>query len=277
MNRHLKFLAVPALVIGLAGCQYFPVPTPGGGTTTTTTKPPVVTTTTKPPVTTTKVPVTTTTKPPVTTTTKPPVTTTTAPAPVGHFNTLAPGSALPSEDTCAALVRKTAEKRPENATPNAKKGVGANSTYPRVTGNFVGTTDEIIQWAACKWGIDEDMVRAQVAQESSWRQSEIGDNGESFGLGQVRVGYHDSAFVNNNAKLSSAYNLDYTYGYWRDCFEGNMTWHNTVERGSTYAAGDAWGCFGSWFAGRWHTAPANDYINKVKALLAQRWWESPNF
>ena len=29
----------------------------------------------------------------------------------------------------------------------------------RVTGNFTGTTDMILQWAACKWGIDEDIVR----------------------------------------------------------------------------------------------------------------------
>ena len=45
---------------------------------------------------------------------------------------------------------------------------------------------EIIQWAACKWGIDEDIVRAQVIKESYWYQSTNGDNGESWGLGQVR-------------------------------------------------------------------------------------------
>ncbi|MBA2575194.1 MAG: hypothetical protein H0V05_00880 [Euzebyaceae bacterium] len=46
---------------------------------------------------------------------------------------------------------------------------------PRVTGNFTGTTDEIIQWAACKWGFDEDIVRAVAVGESSWRMSQLGD------------------------------------------------------------------------------------------------------
>ena len=59
---------------------------------------------------------------------------------------------------------------PTNATYNATRGTTANTAYPRVTGNFTGTTDEILQWAACKWGIDEDLVRAQVAIESWWDQ-----------------------------------------------------------------------------------------------------------
>ena len=65
--------------------------------------------------------------------------------------------------------------------------------FNRVDGDFAGTTDEIIQWAACKWGIDEDIVRAQVIKESCWYQSATGDNGESWGLGQVRAP-HPSAF-----------------------------------------------------------------------------------
>ena len=66
--------------------------------------------------------------------------------------------------------------------------------FDRVDGDFAGTTDEIIQWAACKWGIDEDIVRAQVIKESYWYMSAIGDGGESFGLGQVRDTAHQSAF-----------------------------------------------------------------------------------
>ena len=84
-----------------------------------------------------------------------------------------------------------------------------------MTGNFTGTTDEIIQWAACKWGIDEDLVRAQIAVESWWDQRAGGDltstqsnchpdvrttTGqcpESFGLLQVRYLYHASAFVDD--------------------------------------------------------------------------------
>ena len=45
----------------------------------------------------------------------------------------------------------------------------------RITGNFTGTTDEILQWTACKWGIDEDIVRAQAAKESWWQMTAKGD------------------------------------------------------------------------------------------------------
>ena len=195
----------------------------------------------------------------------------------GHFSTLPVGAALPSDAACAAAVRKTAEVRSDNATPNATKGTKANTTYPRVTGNFTGTTDEIIQWAACKWGIDEDVARAQIAKESWWHMSAVGDNGESFGLGQVRTTAHQSAFVDDNAKRSSAYNVDYTYAVWRTCFEGGFDWLNTVERGGTYAAGDMWGCTGVWFSGRWLTAPANQYIAEVKDYLNQKIWTTSGF
>ena len=154
----------------------------------------------------------------------------------GASSTLPVGAALPSGAECAARVRPAAEIRPENAAANANRGSRANantrtdwSGFNRVDGDFAGTTDEIIQWAACKWGIDEDIVRAQVIKESYWYQSTNGDNGESWGLGQVRDTAHQSAFQYSvNARTSSAYNLDYTYASWRACYEGVYTWLNTV-------------------------------------------------
>ena len=98
--------------------------------------------------------------------------------PGGRFETLPVGATLPSDATCAALVRDAPEIRPANATFNQTRGQ-QNPALPgyfgRVTGNFVGTTDEIIQWAACKWGLDEDVVRAQTAKESWWFQRTAGD------------------------------------------------------------------------------------------------------
>ena len=105
-----------------------------------------------------------------------------------YFGTLPPDFALPSGTTCAALVRRfgvgTAPGQPycqSQARPD--NGViidGANSDFNRtyaasVTGNFTGTTDEILQWGACKWGLDEDVTRARAVQESWWRQSQLGD------------------------------------------------------------------------------------------------------
>lgn len=217
----------------------------------------------------------------------------------GRFSTLPAGSLLPTDAACAAAVRSAPELRPVNSTPNHTRGVLSAGVAPAVagqpvTGNFVGSTDEIIQWTACKWGVDEDLVRAQIAKESSWHMDAYGDAGtdqsacapqfrggatcpQSIGLGQVRFGYHGSAFVNDNAINSSAYNLDYTYSRWRACFEGYETWFNSFERGQNYAAGDEWGCIGAWFAGRWRTDPANRYIAEVQEYLASRIWESSGF
>jgi autotransporter family porin len=215
---------------------------------------------------------------------------------VAHFTTLPPGSVLPSDAQCAAQVRPAAEVRAGNQTPNHHPGTAPNTALPRVTGSFTGSTDEILQWAACKWGIDEDIVRAQIAKESWWHQEARGDfttdqticdpavrTGpgqqcpESVGLGQVRFQYHKDAFAFDDALLSSSYNVDYTYARWRECFEGGLGWLNTVERGATYAAGDAWGCVGVWFSGRWHTPAAEGYINAVQAYLNQRVWTTPDF
>lgn len=216
-----------------------------------------------------------------------------------RFNTLPVGASLPSDSTCASQVRPAAEIRPANATFNATRGTQANTTYPRVTGNFVGSTDEILQWVACKWGIDEDMVRAQASKESYWFHRSFGDWGtspsaclpghpigsdgrpgecpETIGILQVRFPFHQSAFADNNAIRSTAYNADYAYAVWRDCFEGRLGWLNTVERGATYVAGDAWGCFGVWFSGRWYTQPAVTYMNDVRNWHDIRIWETDSF
>jgi autotransporter family porin len=183
-----------------------------------------------------------------------------------------------------------------NATTNATTW-WANGTYPRATGNFTGSTDDLIRWAACKWGMDEQVLRAQVAKESWWDQGALGDwttnaavcapghpigaDGrpgqcpESVGLMQVRTQYFRDSV--DGALASSAYNLDVSLAVWRNCFEGRETWLNDVDRGRQYAAGDMWGCIGRWFAGRWYTPAATTYVSAVQDYLARRIWESPEF
>jgi hypothetical protein len=39
---------------------------------------------------------------------------------------------------------------------------------PRVDGQFTGTTDEIFQWAACKWGLSDNLLRGIAVRESTW-------------------------------------------------------------------------------------------------------------
>ncbi|MEM9565423.1 MAG: hypothetical protein AAGA93_22565 [Actinomycetota bacterium] len=233
------------------------------------------------------------------TTSRPPTTAPPTTRPTGgggvRFATLPPGSALPSGDACAARVRPAPEVRAGNAGYNGTRGTGTNDRYPRVDGNFTGTTDEIIQWAACKWGIDEDWARAQMAKESWWDMSSGGDRNddqsachpqvrtssgpcpESMGLGQVRYIYHREAFEDANAIRSTAYNVDYTYAVWRACFEGELTWLNNVERGRQYTPGDLEGCLGVWFTGRWYIDRAIPYIDEVRRWKNERIWEHPNF
>jgi hypothetical protein len=201
-----------------------------------------------------------------------------------HFGTLPVGSPLPSDGECAARVRAANEVRPQNTSYNQTKGFGPPSSppqplYARITGSFTGTTDEILQWGACKWGIDEDIVRAQAVKESYWTQSNVGDNGDSFGILQVRQSAWAWAFNNGigDPKTSTAYNVDVALAARRNCFEGNETWLNTVERGKDYAAGDIWGCVGLWFSGRWYTPGSVTYINDVQNDYNTRTWETPAF
>lgn len=174
------------------------------------------------------------------------------------------------------------ENRPQNAVQNSTRGTSPNDSHPRVTGNFVGTTDEIIQWAACKWGLNVDWARAQAALESWWDQNVIGDNGESYGLLQTRRPYMQDAFEDENAVRSTAYNVDIAWALWRTCFDGqgggpDYFWLNTVERGRDYAYGDGLGCMGTWFSGRWYTDAAVGYMGRVTDYHDQRIWTTSGF
>jgi autotransporter family porin len=178
----------------------------------------------------------------------------------------------------------------DDARANTRIGV-------RVDGAFTGTTREILRWTACKWGADEDMVYAQAAKESWWRQSAKGDFGtdasacppghglgvdgqagqcpQSYGILQDRYPYELTGWP--GIASSTAMNADTAYAIWRACFEGYELWLNNVERGAQYGAGDAWGCLGKALAGRWHTAPGDQYVVAVQDYLHQKIWQTPNF
>lgn len=230
-----------------------------------------------------------------------------ASAAVTRFATLPAGATLPSDATCASQVRRTPEVRPENAVANAtvpapgsfslKKldtQVGYDNRTPllsaRVTGNFKGTTDEILQWAACKWGFDEDQVRAIAVTESWWRQSEAGDVttnaalcapgmtapcARSFGIHQVTWNTDPMGTFPMSTK-STAFNLDASMLVHRICYEGYMTWLRHIGY-TSYAAGDEWGCVGQWYSGNWHDAGAETYIAKVKGHFANKPWTQASF
>jgi hypothetical protein len=102
------------------------------------------------------------------------------------------GGDLPSEEQCAARASQVGsdrEARPENTIANATEpkhlrlppwpawwDEKVNKKFVlRITGDYAGTTDQIIVWGACKWGINSDVVRAMAVAESSWVQAKLGD------------------------------------------------------------------------------------------------------
>ena len=228
---------------------------------------------------------------------------------------LPPGSALPGDAECAAaVVRAPWEPRPDNATANQTLASPseldafradawgavddrANTVLrQRVTGAFSGTTDEIIQWAACKWGFDPDVVRAQVAVESWWHQSTTGDLTadttlwppgaacsdaghcyQSYGLLQIKWTYWKSAWP--EARDSTAFNLDAALAWRRVCYEGYIQWLSApgTPGHPAYGPGDLWGCMGQWMSGGWYDAGAVSYIASVQGDLRDRVWEGQYF
>lgn len=214
------------------------------------------------------------------------------PRPGGYFTLRRPRSPLPSPATCAAMVRRSSwEPRPENRRANRRTpgrlrlgrspdfDARWNAAYrPRITGRFAGTTDELIQWAACKWGLSDELLRAQAAAESSWRQGAEGDleprsSGRcapgdlrdpcptSFGLLQVKWLFHRPGYP--MVRTMSAFHLDWSAAQLRGCYDGR-------KRG--LPGGDYWGCVGNWYSGDWRDPEALDYVARVRAELAGKPW-----
>jgi hypothetical protein len=303
------------------------------------------------------------------------------PARGGYFSLQPVGSwsSLPGDSQCAGSVHhSTWEPRPENYQQNhtmpapgamatsfalrlRDRGNAYNSLWdswllPRVDGHFTGTTDEILQWAACKWGLPDNLIRAVAATESTWFQylhfpndARAGGGGGSCywkrGCGDAFSSPTASSTTYCNGiatqgvlpgeahdyqkdPVTSAGGYPYTPGpgmcpktfsilgimswtdpawapqspaypgnqngtfpftrdstaaaadYWgasiRGCYEGWKTWlKNTGTH--TYAAGDLWGCIGSWYSGDWHSRAANEYISGVQRAEKDLIWLDPNF
>jgi len=216
------------------------------------------------------------------------------PRPGGYFHTLGAGAHLPTAKQCAARVHRSKwEPRHENATMNAyivpqPVHLPNNPAFDhawqvkyksRINGNFRGTTDEIIQWASCKWGFSDDLTRARAVKESTWRQSTTGDyesrsSGHcppgwkgnpcptSFGLLQSRWYYRPGTYP--GTKRSTAFMLDSALAETRGCVDG-MMWFGSQSRG------DIWGCIGIWFSGEYKSGYGS-YVNSVKSILKAKPW-----
>ncbi len=242
-----------------------------------------------------------------------------------YFSTLPVGAKLPSSAECATRVRRSSwEPRPENYTPNHKKpssvslpawtGVDSRANTvikSRIDGQFTGTTDEILQWGACKWGFDENHVRAIATHESWWRADNGGRDwttdptlmkkctevgipltyqdgvkgcNQTHGIMQVKGTVHLGTYP--LSRQSTAFNVDYALAWKRACYEGWMSWLR--NKNPAYKAGDEWGCTGAWKSGNWYDGDpvvtlsvkqpgAIWYIAKVKSHVTNKTWLTKDF
>jgi hypothetical protein len=191
----------------------------------------------------------------------------------------------PMKDRKAAkkVVKTAHEPRPGNVAANHTVPTKAQLQYFRansdmpyakyVDGRYKGTTDDIIEWAAYKWGLPEEVLRAVAVTESWWRESTVGDNGDSFGLFQVRRPYHCCLpFMRD----STAFNADYYGGIIRAYYDGKQDWLNNPDiaqqNGKRYRPGDLWGSIGAWYSGRWRTEANKGYVAAIRKNLRNRTW-----
>ena len=193
--------------------------------------------------------------------------------------------ALTDAEAASLVDRSRWEPRPQNREANQRRASKRTlrrfrrwSELPRaykrrVTGGYRGTTDEIIQWAAHKWGFSPDVFRAVAVIESWWKMSAVGDGEHSFGIMQVKRGSHCCFPA---TRRSTAFNLDYYGAHLRAVYDGRMRWLNTVERGERYRRGDLWGSVGVWYSGRWRYG-TGEYILRVKDTIRQRVWRRAGF
>jgi len=237
-----------------------------------------------------------------------------------HFYTLPPHAPLPSAAQCAALVSSDSfEPRPDNYSANHTvpppsevarfhahpiKGTFAPlSAFTRIDGQFTGTTDQILRWSACKWGIDEDVVRAEAVVESHWHQDDLGDQTTDRSLCPAGTGFK-GAWDGNTCwqsygilqvkfsnwggwpwtKDSTAFNSDCRWGYQRACMNGEIHYLGDTPPPPGYPQYPngtpdemLWGCMGDFYSGNWFDTGAVKYIAEVKKELATRAWARAGF
>lgn len=235
-----------------------------------------------------------------------------------------PASTIPMSDAAAAAaVSDAPEDRPDNRQANAHcptdselaayhavtdaygqseadLGDTFNPYHAAVSGRFVGTTDEIVQWAAHKWGIPEDVLRAQLVHESDWHQSTTGDRTtvtdplaypglsqipstsdvyESLGIAQVRWRPGGSLHPGTEPLRwqSTAFDVDYLCSVIRFYYDDPMG-HRTNWGDAGYHHGDAWLSVGGWFSPYpWGNEGQRQYARHVQGILLARPWDEPDF
>jgi len=187
------------------------------------------------------------------------------------------GTSSESSTTTDSSIPWYPEIRPNNKTANYTLGRPTNKSlsvdwrfrpyYEKINGNYTGTTEQILEWAAKKWGFADlgytDIAKAIAAKESWWNMSQLGDEGRSVGIMQTKTTYWpDSAY----ARYSTAYSADYGMAILRFFYDGN-SWIGAGAKGMRNAVG-AYYC-GCGYDGY------GAYANKVFEYYNAKIWKKP--
>jgi hypothetical protein len=164
------------------------------------------------------------------------------------------------------------------------------------------STDDLIQWAAHKWGIPEDWLRAQFVEESYWNSFMLGDAVtvpqssylqypslqrvpgqlvvyESSGLAQVKwiPGGSSDPGTEPLSWQSTAFSLDFQAAMVRFYFD-NPSGSRSAWGDATYAPCQKWQSIGAWNSPYpWANAEQRGYVAKVQHLLDSATWRSNEF
>jgi hypothetical protein len=240
-----------------------------------------------------------------------------------------------SDAAAAALITREPETRPYNSRPYTLRGrryPAANDYVPsagqlrsyRHSRTSLGqpvlqfnpyvryvdgrdgiphpSTDDLIQWAAHKWGIPENWLRAEYVLESYWNQFQLGDDTsvsvrsywrypyqsripdttrvyQSLGITQVR--WTPSGTVGPGTEplrwRSTAFNLDDQAATLRLYYD-NPSGARTAWGDNTYAPCEKWRSVGGWYSPYpWGNSRQAAYVSTVRGNLARREWRSRNF
>jgi hypothetical protein len=164
------------------------------------------------------------------------------------------------------------------------------------------STDDLIQWAAHKWGIPEDWLRAEYVRESYWNGFQLGDRArvspgwyrlypfqsrvpnsldvyESLGITQVKW-MPDGSVGAGTERLrweSTAFSIDYqaaTVRFYYDNPDGSRgQWGDR-----TYAPCEPWESIGGWFEPYpWGNGGQQQYIDDVRQSLRRHEWMRSSF
>ncbi len=219
----------------------------------------------------------------------------TATATTGPVSTALPTASLtataspvqPSQ-TCAG-VPAYPEQRPDNVQANqtrVAKPAWTTTTfdgafkpyYDKITADCQGTTRQILEWAAQKWGIPVDRFLAHAVKESNWHQSQLGDRDAtgwycSRGILQLRMAENNCGgwpYGYPGAAESTAYVADYAAAEMRFNYDGG-----TASWG-TNATGDWDKTSQAYFCGCANTG-TEPYVTEVKQYQADKPWLRSGF